>query len=343
MTDPRIWIGMSGGVDSSLSAALLLEQGYDCVGVTMDLGRGAPDAAVADARAVCDHLGIPHRVVDLAREFSERVVAATAAAYAGGATPNPCVLCNDSVKFGVLLDEAREDGAALGTGHYARIAHTPQGPLLARAADVSKDQTYFLYRLTGERLRHVVFPLGGLTKSRVREMAAERGLSDKHGAESQDACFLGAGGYPELVAATHPEACVPGDIVDTSGKVLGEHNGLCRYTVGQRRGIGIASAEPLYVLRLDAKTGAVVVGPYRALEVESIVVGQVVWSGDVVEEQVDVMVRYNAPAVRARVQMRDEHLHVELMTPLVGVAPGQSLVCYNGDVVLGGGIIEEAS
>ncbi len=335
---------MSGGVDSSLSAALLVEQGYDCVGVTMDLGRGAADAAAcADAQSVCQHLDIPHRIIDASRVFQEQVVEVTAAAYASGATPNPCVLCNATVKFGVLLDHAREADAALATGHYARVAHTHDGPVLERAADASKDQTYFLYRLTGERLRHVVFPLGGLTKVRVREMATERGLGDKHGRESQDACFLGPGGYPALVAERHPEACSAGNIVDAAGTILGVHRGVCRYTIGQRRGIGLASAHPLYVLRVDAGTATVVVGPREALEVSRIVVSDVVWHGTQAAQDVDVMVRYNAPAVHARVSVDGAHMNVELAQPILGVAPGQSLVCYNGDIVIGGGIIEEAS
>ncbi len=340
----RMWIAMSGGVDSSIAAALMAEQGHDCTGVTMTLGRGAADeAAVADARAVCEHLGIPHRVVDLSAEFRRSVVEATAEAYAAGRTPNPCVLCNAAVKFGILLQSAREAGARLATGHYARIVAVPGGLRLARALDASKDQTYFLYRLGPEDLEYVIFPLGQLTKTTVRAMAAARGLAEKHGRESQDACFLDAGGYAALVSASHPEACQPGPIYSTGGAVLGTHAGLCRYTVGQRRGIGIASAEPLYVVGLDAARNAIIVGGRRDLEVTRVVASDAVWFAAGVPLRAEVMVRYNAVPVPAAVRRNGDTLIVVADEPLVGVAPGQALVCYNGEVVIGGGTIEEAT
>ncbi|PKQ20850.1 MAG: tRNA 2-thiouridine(34) synthase MnmA [Actinobacteria bacterium HGW-Actinobacteria-6] len=344
MGDTRIWIGMSGGVDSSLAAALLAEQGLDCLGVTMVLGRGATDAAAAaDAASVCEHLGIPHTTIDLSAEFKADVIDATATAYSLGQTPNPCVLCNASVKFGSLLDRARDAGALLATGHYARIVQTPEGAALARPADVSKDQTYFLYRLSSGDLLHVVFPLGEFTKTQVRAMASERGFAGKHGKESQDACFLGKGGYPELVARSHPEACVAGPIVDETGTVLGTHTGICRYTVGQRRGIGVASAEPLYVLRIDAAHNSVVVGPQQRLAVSRITASGVIWNHSEDSMRAGVMVRYNAGAIAATVVREGARLIAETDEPVLGVAPGQSIVCYNGDIVIGGGIIEEAS
>lgn len=340
----RLWIAMSGGVDSSIAAALMAEQGHDCTGVTMTLGRGAADdAAVADARAVCEHLGIPHRVVDLSAEFQRSVVEATAEAYAAGRTPNPCVLCNASIKFGALLERARDAGARLATGHYARIVAVPGGLRLARALDASKDQTYFLYRLGPEDLEYVIFPLGELTKATVRKMAVARGLAGKHGRESQDACFVGAGGYAALVSASHPEACRPGPIYNTGGAVLGTHAGLCRYTVGQRRGIGIASAEPLYVVGLDAARNAIIVGGLRDLEVTRVVASGVVWFAANIPLRAEVMVRYNAAPVSATVRRDGDTLIAVADEPLVGVAPGQALVCYNGEVVGGGGTIEEAT
>ena len=344
MGDTSIWIGMSGGVDSSLAAALLAEQGLDCTGVTMVLGRGATDSAASDdAARVCKHLGIPHETIDLSAEFKADVIDATATAYSRGQTPNPCVLCNASVKFGSLLARAREAGASLATGHYARIVQSPAGPALARAADASKDQTYFLYQLTSDDLAHVIFPLGEFTKAQVRTMAAERGFADKHGKESQDACFLGKGGYSELVARDHPEACDAGPILDEGGAILGTHAGICRYTVGQRRGIGVASAEPLYVLRMDAPLNAVIVGPQKRLAVSRIVASSVIWNRQDDSTRASVMVRYNASAIDATVTRDGAHLIAKTDAPILGVAPGQSLVCYNGDIVIGGGIIEEAS
>ncbi len=335
---------MSGGVDSSLAAAVLTEAGESCTGITMALGRGASDeSAIGDARAVCEHLGIPHRIVDLSAEFRRCVVESTVTAYASGTTPNPCVMCNTSVKFGALLDLARADGSVLATGHYARIVDTPEGLRLARARDPRKDQSYFLYRLRGGDLGDIVFPLGDLIKTAVRAMAAERGLSEKHGSESQDACFLGEGGYPALVAAILPDADRPGPILDVDGSRVGTHAGLSRYTVGQRRGIGVASVEPLYVLALDASRNAIVVGPRQRLGVRAVVASEAVWHGPAGEARADVMVRYNARPVGATVRLSGARLHVVLDTPVEGVAPGQALVCYNGDVVIGGGTIEEAS
>lgn len=335
---------MSGGVDSSLTAALLAEQGYDCLGVTMVLGRGEPDeVASRDAGAVCRHLGIPHTTIDLSGEFQALVIDETARAYARGQTPNPCVICNATVKFGKLLERARDAGARLATGHYARIVSTPAGLALARAADPSKDQTYFLYRLTADDLEHVSFPLGELTKTRVREMAAERGFADKHGRESQDACFVGPGGYPEVVARTHPEACDPGPILDESGSILGTHVGLCRYTVGQRKGIGVAAPEPLFVLRIDAPRNAIVVGPRSGLDATRVSATDVVWNAAPGPTRAEVMIRYNAPAIPASVSFDGGRLVALMDTPVPGMAPGQSLVCYNGDIVIGGGTIKEAS
>jgi len=342
---PRpVWVGMSGGVDSSLAAALLGEAGRECTGVTMDLGRGEADrTSIAAASEVCRHLGIPHRVIDLASQFKELVIESTARAYAAGTTPNPCVVCNVEIKFGALLRLAVAEGTQLATGHYVRIVGEGADARLARAVDPSKDQSYFMYRLTPDVLTDVVFPLGELKKTEVRRLAAERGLTLMHTSESQDACFLGPGGYPALVARVHPEACVPGPIVTSDGTVIGTHDGFCRFTVGQRKGLGLASPEPLYVTGIAAAAGAVIVGPHAALETTAILAVDAVWPGEQTALECDVKVRYNSRGVRALVIPTGSTLRIEFAEPVFGAAPGQSAVCYRGDTVLGGGIIGEAS
>lgn len=344
MASRRLWVAMSGGVDSSVAAAIALSQGWDVVGVTLDLGRGGPDAgAILAARAICDRLHVGHRVIDVSAEFDLKVVDYTAAEYAAGRTPNPCVVCNQRIKFGTLYDAAIAEHAHLATGHYARVAETVAGLALAAARDVAKDQTYFLYRLDSETLEHVLFPLGDLTKDAVRERARSLGFAGVHTDESQDACFVGPGGYAALVTERRPDACVPGPVLNAAGDVLGKHRGVCRYTVGQRRGLGIASDEPMYVTRIDASANAIVVGPADDLLVSRVVASDTVWREAGLEACVDVKCRYNSPPTPALVRRDGDILVAELERPIAGVAPGQSLVCYNSGVVVGGGTIEEAS
>ncbi len=335
-----VWVGMSGGVDSSLAAALLVEAGYTCTGVTLDLGRGETDrVSVASSVAVCRHLGIPHRTIDLAAEFRAAVIDATAAAYSHGRTPNPCVFCNAAIKFGTLYRMAVDSGAALATGHYARIAGDAGDRRLARAVDAAKDQSYFLYRVAPDVLEGAVFPLGTLTKNEVRGLAAKRGISSIHTAESQDACFLGRGGYPALIKERYPEACRPGPVIAGDGEVIGTHDGVCRFTVGQRKGIGIASAEALYVTGIDASRNAVIVGSHADLETSTLVADDAVWWGGGEQVECDVQVRYNSPPVAALVTPDGTRLRIELVEPVFGAAPGQSAVCYQGDTIIGGGFI----
>lgn len=344
MARPRLWVAMSGGVDSSVAAALALAEGRAVEGVTLDLGRGAADTSAIDAaRAICDRLRISHRVLDASREFEREVVEYTAAAYAAGTTPNPCVVCNERIKFGTLFDAAAAHGADLATGHYARIVKITGGLALATARDTTKDQTYFLYRLDSGALEHVVFPLGDLSKVKVREHALALGFTGIHTDESQDACFVGPGGYAALVAERHPEACAPGPILNAAGTELGLHRGVCRYTVGQRRGLGVASDEPLYVTRIDASANAVIVGPAGDLLVSRIVASDAIWCDTGADANVDVKCRYNSPMTAAFVRRDGDSLVAELERPIAAVAPGQSLVCYNNGVVVGGGTIKEAS
>lgn len=347
----RIWVAMSGGVDSSAAAALLLDEGHDLVGVTMQLlpdaveGGGGSTAAVDRARRVCEVLGIEHRTLDHGEAFEREVLSYFAREYAAGRTPNPCVACNDHVKFGGLLEEALSDGAdALATGHYARVVTDETGhPALARGLDPKKDQSYFLYRLTGERLRHIRFPLGELTKEHVRGIAAARGLPSADDVESQDACFAQGGSHFAAVRDRIPSAFAQGEIVDVSGTVLGHHEGVARYTIGQRKGLGIGGlSEPLRVVAIDPENKRVVVGSGESSRVTAVSCEDAVWAGPS-DSRILAAVRYRAEPVPALARRSGEHLDVRFDAPLDAVAPGQALVCYRDDVVIGGGTISCAT
>ncbi len=337
---------MSGGVDSSTAAALMRERGCEVLGVTLklwscDLDPGGPapagkaccgEADIPDAQAVARHLGIEHHVLDGRAEFVQRVVHAARDVQAAGGTPNPCVLCNEHLKFGLLLDWAREHGAfLLVTGHYARVDRA-SGPVLLRGVDPAKDQSYFLFTLVqGDRLSRIDFPLGSLTKAQVRRRAAALGLpvADKH--ESQDLCF----------PVASRESDRPGDVVDARGAVLGRHEGLSRYTVGQRKGLGIPGSARTYVIGLRPEHNQVVVGPLESLSCRSVRVEGVVWSGALPEGTVDVQarIRYRHDPAPARVTADGGGLRVAFDAPQRAVTPGQALVCYDGERVLGGGWI----
>lgn len=348
----RVFAGMSGGVDSSVAAALLLEVGHEVTGITMQLlpqgddeGQCCGTDAVRSARRVCDTLGIPHYTWDFRETFEREVVTPFAQEYAAGRTPNPCARCNDRVKFAELLARSLAAGAEMiATGHYARIVRDASGaPWLATGLDAAKDQSYFLYALSPEVLERTLFPLGELTKVQVRKIAARLGLPSAERSESQETCFAPAGEHVSVVAARCPEAVEPGDIVDASGTVLGRHRGLAYYTVGQRKGLGIASARPLYVLALDATTNRVVVGEQDALAVIRVSARLGLWRGGSGEQRVGAMTRYRMARVPATASCDGDTLEVVFDEPVSGVAPGQSVVCYEGDRVLGGGTIECAS
>ena len=347
----RIWVAMSGGVDSSVAAALLLDEGHDLVGVTMRLWPAAADGAggsttvVDRARRACGVLGIEHRILDHSEAFERKVLSYFAREYAAGRTPNPCVACNDHVKFGGLLQAALSDGAdALATGHYARVVADEAGHVaLARGLDPKKDQSYFLYRLTGERIRHIMFPLGEFTKEQVRGIAATRGLPNADDDESQDACFAQGGSHFDAVRDRIPSAFVHGDIVDESGTVLGHHEGIARYTIGQRKGLGIGGlSEPLRVVAIDSANNRVVVGAGDSSRITAVSCEDAVWAGPS-DIRVLATVRYRAEPVPALARRSGEQLDVLIDAPLDGVAPGQALVCYRGDVVIGGGTISCAT
>jgi tRNA-specific 2-thiouridylase len=343
---------MSGGVDSSVAAAMLLEQGHDVTGVTMQLWPSSDEdggccsvSAVRDAKRVCDLLGIPHYALNYRSVFEREVVDAFADEYARGRTPNPCIVCNDRVKFGDLLAKVVAQGADfLATGHYARIVTDAKGEAhLSRGADPGKDQSYFLYRLSGAQASHLMFPLGGLHKTEVRAFARRLGMSVSEKPESQETCFAVDGDYLPVVRLRHPEAFTPGEIVDESGGVLGIHSGLASYTVGQRKGIGIGGArDPLYVLAIDAPANRVIVGPAASLGVSQVVAEQVVWKGEPIQA-VTAMVRYRMQPREATARFDGSELCVTFDSPIMGVAPGQSVVCYREDIVVGGGVISCAS
>ncbi len=348
----RVVVAMSGGVDSAVTAALVKAMGYDVVGITLQLydhGRavGKQGACCAgqdihDAARVADRLGIPHYVLDYERRFREAVIDDFAATYAQGRTPVPCVRCNQRLKFRDLLDVARDlDAAALATGHYAqRLA----GPTLHRAVDAARDQTYFLFATTPAQLAFLRFPLGGLVKDEVRAVAARLDLPVAAKPDSQDICFVPSGHYSDLVSRLRPEAGEPGPILDLEGRELGRHQGIGRYTVGQRRGIGVAAGAPLYVVRLDPERRAVVVGPKDSLLVETLHLAEPNWLGDAPLDAsglaVEVKHRANEAAVPARVRATTRGVEVVLDTPAFGVALGQACVVYRGTRVLGGGWIE---
>lgn len=338
----RVWAALSGGVDSAVAASLLVEQGHEVTGVTLRLRAGdADDAAVSASVSACETLGIPHVLTDATELFQASVVGAYLSEYAWGRTPNPCVVCNDTVKFGLLLKRALAEGAdALATGHYARVVSGPHGrPMLARGVDRRRDQSYFLYRLGPDRLGSVLFPVGGMTKDEVRARARNAGLHAAERPASQDACFLPEGGRAALLAYAHPAAVTEGDIVDTRGDVVGRHRGIARYTVGQRKGVGAPDEPARFVLAIDAATNAVVVGGIEDLERTVIDASDAVWWGSDDEREVRAQPRYRSEPVDCTVSMDGRRLEIRFAEPVRAVAPGQAVVCYASDTVLGGGTV----
>jgi len=352
----RVVIALSGGVDSATAAALLVEQGYEVIGMMLRLWAEAdsegerrnrccsPEAADG-ARRVCERLGIPFYLIDAQAPFKERVVDYFIAEYARGRTPNPCLMCNRYIKFGLLLEKALAlEADFLATGHYARIRCTDGRYQLLRGVDPHKDQSYFLYMLGQGHLARLLFPVGEYTKEQVREMARQHGLPMAGRTESQDLCFMVDNDYRRFLRIHAPHILRPGPILDRRGQVLGEHQGLPLYTIGQRSGLGIAWKEPLYVLELDPARNAVIVGPARELGRQELIATDVNFvSGEWPEEPqvVTARIRYRGREVPAVVEpLNTARVRVRFREPLRDITPGQGVVFYRGEVVLGGGIIE---
>ncbi len=358
MCGVRVLVALSGGVDSAVAAALLVERGYEVIGAMLRLWaeRGPDDAhanrcrtseAVYRARCVADRLDIPFYIINAEAAFKDQVVDYFIAEYSAGRTPNPCVLCNRAVRFGLLLNRALALGATfMATGHYARVRHTEGRYQLLRGRDPHKDQSYFLHALSQEQLAHVLFPLGELTKGEVRAVARQRGLPVAEQPESQDICFLAGGDYRRFLACQAPQLFRPGPIRDISGRVLGQHQGLPAYTIGQRKGLGIAATEPLYVLAIDIAENALIVGMAEELGQDECLVEEMHYiSGEtpIATFRATAQIRYLARAVAVMVTPRPhKRARVHFASLQRDITPGQFLVLYDGEVVLGGGVICKA-
>lgn len=359
--DTRVVVAMSGGVDSSVVAGILKREGYDVVGVTLQLydhgaavhraGSCCAGQDIEDARRVSESLGIPHYVLDYEARFREAVIDPFANSYVSGETPIPCVSCNQTVKFADLLQTARDLGAdALATGHYIRSRANGAHRALYRPVDTDRDQSYFLFATTQEQIDYLRFPLGHLPKAQVREIAEEMGLTVAKKQDSQDICFVPQGKYSDIISKLKPEAANPGDIVHIDGRTLGRHDGIVHYTVGQRRGIGVATGEPLYVVHLDAANARVIVGPREALETHKVFLRDINWLGDapigdLPEGGMEMFakVRSTRPPRPAVLRHADGQTWVELVDGESGIAPGQACVLYSDESntarVFGGGFI----
>lgn len=349
----RIVVAMSGGVDSSVSAALLKRQGYEVIGLTMCFNLAEKNdnkpsccglAGIEDARRVCQNLGIRHYVLNLNKDFYQEVIKNFYQEYLSGRTPNPCIRCNQFIKFGILLKKAINLGAQfMATGHYARIVKSPSGYLLKKAKDRKKDQSYFLYGLTQTQLKYVIFPLGGLTKPKVRELAGDFGLKVATKQDSQEICFLPDGKYGDFIKAKGKDNIKPGNFVDKKGNILGLHQGVGFYTIGQRHGLRIAAEHPLYVTKIDVKHNRVSIGQREEVYKSEFIIKDTHFLGKFPKKKIEIKVRirYNHKEALAVVYPDKDKQKVVFKQPQFAVTPGQSAVFYDKDTVLGGGIIQK--
>ncbi len=356
----RVVVAMSGGVDSSVAAALLVDQGYEVVGMMMRLwsepGNGnalvsnrccTPDQ-MADARRVADKLGIPFYVLDTQKQFRQTIVQFFIDQHALGRTPNPCIECNRQIRFNYLLNQALAlDADFLATGHYARVKQITREYKLLKAVDKEKDQSYVLHVLKQQQLAQVLFPIGEYTKTQVRDLARKFGLPVASKSESQDLCFLGDGDYRRFLREYNSKAYNPGPILDQNGRHLGQHNGLSFYTIGQRKGLGISAPEPLFVLSKDIHQNALIVAPRDQLGQKDLIVKEANWvAGNIpaISFRAQIKIRYKAKPLYATMTIiEDNQVHVRFDEPAIGVTPGQGAVFYDGDSCLGGGIISDIS
>jgi tRNA-specific 2-thiouridylase len=350
-------VAMSGGVDSSVAAALLKDQGYQVIGVTMQIwprgeekfGGCCGIGAVEDAKKVAYRLGIPHYVMNFRDIFAQKVIADFCQEYRSGRTPNPCIRCNQYIKFDALLKRARELGADfVATGHHARIEKDEATGryFLKKGIDQQKDQSYFLYPVTQEQLRHILMPIGNYTKEMVRKIARELELAVADRPESQEICFIPDDNYAQFLRDYLPQAAQPGPILDEQGNILGTHQGIVFYTIGQRKGLGIAAPEPLYVIAIEPERNAIIVGPKERAYGEELTASELHWiTFDRLTQPLTAKakIRYRHPEAEALIIPLDEDkVYVKFAEPQLAITPGQAVVFYQGDIVIGGGTIEQA-
>ena len=344
----RVLVAMSGGVDSAVAALVLQEQGYNVEGITLRMLRNtATDRAIADARQTADTLGIPHTVLDVCDYFENTVIRRFADTYTAGRTPNPCVYCNAAVKFGALYDYAilKEEFDFLATGHYARVIHRGDdgAPHLLRGKDAKKDQSYMLCAVPSHVFRNVLFPLGDLDKPAVRALAKQRGFVSASAKESQDICFVPDGDYARYLQEERGIASAPGNFVDTDGAVIGQHDGCIRFTVGQRKGLGMGFGKPMFVLAKDPQSGNVTLGDEAELFSSALVASEMNWfcNPAALPDGITAKARYSQREAAVVVTPRDTAAMVEFAEPQRALTTGQAVVLYHGDEVLGGGTIEK--
>lgn len=346
----KCFVAVSGGVDSAVALHLLKDKGYSAEGITMvqfgiELAESYTGSEAEDARKLCEKMGVPHHLIDLKKEFSDKVIGDFVSAYRKGETPNPCVVCNKHLKFGALADYAFENGAdEYATGHYVRVIQQGERRVIARAANPEKDQSYVLWSLTQKQISRFIAPLGEYSKTEVRQIAASIGLAVAQKSDSQDICFIPDGDYRSFLDKIDPSKNESGDFVHKSGRILGRHSGQRSYTIGQRKGLGIAYTEPLYVIGRDVAKNQIILGSNEDLFTQSFNIREANFSacdfpaGDF---RCECRIRYRAPFVKARlIPLGEGRMRVETSEPVRAVTPGQSAVFYDGETLLGGGIIE---